>query len=45
MTFTENTNITEESKIYGCTTQGYHSKFSVKDKYLCTEPSNTGKSP
>ena len=45
MAFTENTNTTEESKIYGCSTQGYHSKFSAKETYLRREPSNTGIRP
>jgi len=45
MEFTENTNTTEESKIYGCSTQGYHSKFSVKQIYLRREPSDTGIRP
>jgi hypothetical protein len=42
MAFTENTNKTEESKLYGRSTQGYHSKFSVKETYLRKEAPNTG---
>jgi hypothetical protein len=45
MAFAENTNVTEESKIYGCSTQGYHNKFSVKETYLRREPPNTGIKP
>jgi hypothetical protein len=45
MAFTENTNTTEESKIYGCSTQGDHSIFSVKEMYLHREPANTGIRP
>jgi hypothetical protein len=45
MAFTEHTYITEKSKISGCSTKGYHSKFSVKEKYLRSDNSNTGKRP
>jgi len=44
MAFSENTNTTEESKIYGCSTQD-HSKFSVKETYLRREPANAGIRP